>query len=135
MRSSIYEQFAIVREDTASLFTDKLNETILRLKDNDPVVKFSESDPLCAYIKYSISETTPETISEASEINGVSFTCSQCPYFVPVCREDGEIDKRCKYGDCPHTDLGRTYKNSAACDILYELIKEGGVKVCFTESE
>lgn len=130
MKSSRYEQFAIVREDSASLFTDRLNETLYRLKDNNPIVKFSESDPLCAYIKYSISETTPETISEASEMEGVSFVCAQCPYFKPILKADETVDERRKYGDCEHAEMGRTLKNARACDRLYELIKEGSVRLC-----
>lgn len=133
MRSSSYDQFAIVSADSASLFNQQLNEEIFRLKDNNPVVKFSESIPFYAQIKYRVSENTPETIAEASEMEGVCFVCAQCPYFRPVLTDDGEIDRRYKYGDCEHAELGRTFKASKACDKLYELIAEGGVKLCFTE--
>lgn len=133
MRNCVYEQFAIVREDSAPLFTAKLNEQLYRLRGNHPVVSFSESDPLCAYIKYVIDEQTPETIAEASAMEGVRFTCAQCPEFRPMLKDDGTADKRCKYGDCEYAEMGRTYKTSAACDRLYELIKEGSVKLCFTE--
>lgn len=133
MRRSRYEQFAIVHADSASLFETQLNEEIFRLRDNDPVVKFSESIPFYAQVKYVVNETAPETIAEASEIKGVAFVCAQCPFFNPPLKEDGTEDKRCKYGDCPHTELGRTFKATPACDKLYELIAEGGVKLCFTE--
>lgn len=133
MRNSVYEQFAIVREDSASLFTVRLNEELYRLKDCKPTVKFSESDPLCAYIKYTVDVNTPETVAEASETSGVSFVCAQCPFFRPVLKDDGTPDKRVKWGDCDHAELGRTWKMSAACDKLYELIKEGDVKLCFME--
>lgn len=133
MRSSVYEQFAIVQETSASLFAVRLNEELFRLKDKRPAVRFSESDPLCAYIQYTVSVNTPETVAEASEISGVSFVCAQCPFFVPPTTASGEIDRRCKYGDCEHAELGRTYKTSPACDKLYELIKEGDVRLCFTE--
>ena len=131
MRHSAYEQFAIVKEDSASLFTEALNRTLCELKCNNPVVKFSKADPLCAYINYTINEETPETVSEASEIAGVSFVCAQCPYFKPMLKEDETEDRRCKYGDCEHAELGRTLKTAKACDILYRLIKEGGVRLCF----
>ena len=133
MKCSSYDQFAIVSADSASLFNQQLNETIRRLKDYNPVVKFSESIPFYAYIKYTVNENTPETISEASEAEGVRFVCSQCPYFKPALREDGEIDKRVKWGDCEHAELGRVLKTASACDRLFELIKEGSVKLCFTE--
>lgn len=133
MKCSSYDQFAIVSADSASLFNQQLNEQIFRLRDYNPVVNFSESIPFYAYIKYRVNENTPETISEASEVEGVRFVCAQCPHFRPALREDGEIDKRVKWGDCEFAELGRVLKTNAACDRLYELIKEGGVKLCFTE--
>lgn len=133
MKRSRYEQFAIVHADSASLFQKQLNEEICGLKDNDPVVKFSESIPFYAQIKYYVDSTTPEKISEEYELQGVQFLCAQCPYFKPVLTDDGEVDRRYKYGDCEFTDLGRTFKKTPACDKLYELIAEGSVKLCFME--
>ena len=134
MKRSRYEQFAIVSNDSAALFTERLNEEIRRLKDYNPVVSFSESsNPFYARIKYVVSTETPETTAEASAVEGVSFVCLQCPYFKPALREDGEVDKRVKWGDCEHTELGRTYKTAPACEKLYELIKEGDVKLCFLD--
>lgn len=133
MKRSRYEQFAIVHADSASLFEKQLNEEIYRLKDNDPVVKFSESIPFYAQVKYTVDNTTPEKVSEEYELQGVRFVCAQCPYFKAPLKDDGTEDKRCKYGDCEFAELGRTYKKTAACERLYELISEGGVKVCFTE--
>ena len=133
MKRSSYEQFAIVHADSALSFSQKLNEEMIRLKDHDPSVAFSETNPFYARIKYVVNTETPETIAEASEMEGVSFVCLQCPYFKPVTTEDGEIDRRYKWGDCEHAELGRTYKTTAACNRLYELIKEGDVKLCFTD--
>lgn len=133
MRSSSYDQFAIVAADSATSFTQQLNEEIYRLRNNNPVVKFSESIPFYAQIRYRVNTDVPETVAEASEMEGVRFVCAQCPYFQPPLRDDGEPDKRCKYGDCEHTELGRTLKMNPACDRLYELIKEGDVKLCFMD--
>ena len=133
MKRSTYEQFAIVSADSASLFNEQLNAEIFRLKDNNPVVKFSESIPFYAQIKYTVSTETPETIAEASEVTGVSFVCLQCPYFKSATRADGEIDRRVKWGECEHTELGRTLKAAPACEKLYELIKEGDIQICFMD--
>ena len=132
MKRSSYEQFAIVASDSASLFTEQLNEEICRLKDKNPSVHFSEStSPFYARIKYTEDFTKPETLSDEYELQGVSFVCLQCPYFKPALKEDGTVDKRVKWGDCEHAEFGRTYKTTPACDKLYELIKEGDVKLCF----
>lgn len=133
MKRSSYEQFAIVHADSASLFNQQLNAEIRRLKDNSPTVHFSESIPFYAQIKYIVNEETPETISEASEMEGVRFVCAQCPFFKAPLKDDGTEDKRCKYGDCEHAELGRTFKKTAACEKLYDLIAEGGIKICFTD--
>lgn len=134
MKRSSFEQFAIVANDSASLFTEQLNAEIYRLKDNNPVVQFSESSsPFYARIKYIVNTEEPETIAEASAVEGVRFVCLQCPYFKPVLRDDGEVDRRAKWGDCEHADLGRVAKTAPACEKLYELIKEGDVKLCFMD--
>ena len=133
MKSSSYDQFAIVSADSASLFNQELNKEIYRLRDNHPTVHFSESIPFYAQIKYRVDETEPETIAEASAVEGVSFVCLQCPYFQPATRQDGEIDRRVKWGECEHSELGRTLKTQPACEKLYELIKEGDVKLCFMD--
>ena len=135
MKRSSYEQFAIVRSDSAPLFEKQLNEKMFELRENYPEVKFSDSIPLYAQIKYRVETIAPESISEEFEMVGASFVCEQCPYFVPATNKNGSEDLRCKVGDCTHPDneLGRAYKTSPACDHLYELIKEGKVKLCFTE--
>ena len=133
MKCSSYDQFAIVWADSAPLFNEQLNKEILRLKDYNPVVHFSESIPFYAQIKYRVHESIPETVSEASAAEGISFMCFQCPYFKPALRADGEVDKRVKWGDCEHAELGRVLKTAPACDRCYETVKEGDVKLCFME--
>lgn len=133
MKRSTFEQFAIVRSDSASLFTEELNAEVYRLRDNYPVVTFSESIPFYAHIKYKVTEEIPETESEKQQLNGIRFVCAQCPLFKAPKKDDGTEDKRCKWGDCDEAEMGRTLKASPACEKLYELIAEGGVKLCFTE--
>lgn len=135
MKRSSYEQFAIVRSDSAPLFEKQLNEKMYELRDNYPEVKFSDSIPLYAQIKYRKETIAPETISDEFELVGASFVCEQCPYFVPATNKDGSEDLRCKVGDCTHesNELGRTYRTSPACDHLYELIQKREVKLCFTK--
>ena len=135
MKRSSYEQFAIVHADSASLFNEQLNAEVYRLRDYHPVVKFSESIPFYAQIKYTLKHDVPQSISDEYEMIGASFTCAQCPCFVPVLKDDRTEDLRFKAGDCSYVgnELGRTLRRSPACDHLYELIKEGKVNLCFTD--
>lgn len=133
MKSSRYEQFAIVHADSAPLFNEQLNEEIYRLRYNNPVVHFSESIPFYAQIKYTVNEQTPESLEDEYELLGARFTCGQCPYFKPTLKKDGTPHPTCRFGDCEHAEMGRTLKTMAACDKLYELIQKGEVKLCFTK--
>lgn len=135
MKRSSYDQYAIVKTDSAPLFEEQLNEKIYELRNNHPEVKFSDSIPLYAQIKYRQETIAPESISDEFEMVGASFVCEQCPYFVPATNKDGSEDLRCKVGDCRHPDneLGRAYRTSPACDHLYELIQKREVKLCFTK--
>ena len=133
MRISVFEQFATVHEDSAPLFDEKLNEKVRELNAFRPKVKISKRIPYYAQIIYTQREMIPETLADEYELKGISFVCAQCPYFSPVLKDDGEQDKRCKWGNCEHAEFGRTYKTSPACDKLYDLIREGDVKLCFTD--
>ena len=133
MRYSIYDQYAVILDDSAEVFSSNLNAKLRELKDLNAKVDFSESNPLCAYVRYTVKEEQPETVAESARVSGTVFVCSQCPYFHPVLKADGEEDKRCKWGDCEHAEFGRTYKNSEACEKLYKAIREREVKLCFTE--
>lgn len=135
MKHSAYPQYATVREDTAQLFDLRLNEKVRELSEFNPEVKFFESDPLYARITYIVTEQTPETIAEASAVEGVCFVCGQCPCFVCENKDDGTPDKRKKRGGCDWEghEYGITSRDFPACEHLYELIKEGGVKICLDE--
>lgn len=133
MKSLVFSQYAIVKANTAALFTTKLNEEVYKLKDKEPNVTFSKADPLVAYIEYTESEEKPETVQEVAALEGIRFVCEQCPHFKPILKADETVDERCKYGDCDYdgNEFGRTLKTSNACPHLFDLIQEGGVKLCF----
>jgi len=130
MRTESYQQFAVVKNDQASLFEGELNRRIKELRGKSPQVKF---DGLTAYISYIENNTIPESIGDEYELSGVCFRCEQCPHFRPVLKADGTPDNRISWGYCDNApnDLGRTYKDSRACDRLFEEIREGRIGLCF----
>ena len=123
------KRFAIVRETSAQSFETQLNETLDSLYEQNPKVEFSESgDYLIARIEYTAKVEVPEEpISE----KGMKFHCADCPHFEPIRKGDGTVDGRVKYGNCGFSKYGRTFKTSAACDILYRCIENGEVALCF----
>ena len=124
------KRFAIVRETSAQSFEAKLNETLDTLSEANPTVTFSETgDYMIARIEYTETVSIP---SPAPSETGIRLHCEDCPYFEQILKGDGSQDGRVKYGDCPFAEFGRTWKTSAACDILYRAIDNGEVKLCFS---
>ena len=125
------KRYAIVRATSASSFETQLNETLDYLIEQNPTVTFSETgDYMTARIEYTAEVEVPE---DPITDKGVRFHCEDCPYFEPETKTDGSEDKRKKYGGCPFTKYNRTFKASAACEVLYNAIENGEVSLCFTK--
>lgn len=135
MKEERYQQFLTVKAEAPELFTEDLNQAIYKLREKSPVVHFSETDPLCAYVSYTERFEAPENIEDEYELQGVRFTCEMCPMFSPIMKRDGTPDARLKYGDCPESEFGRTYKDSQACAKLYQMLRDGRVKLVRAEDE
>ena len=135
MKCESFQQFSVVQSDSPKIFTEELNAELQRLRQHQPVVKFAECDPLCAYISYTERAWVPENLGDEYELSGVSFRCGDCPFFEPEKNADGSIKKSSKRGKCSKSEWGRTSKDTRACDLLYQLIKDREVKLCCTSSD
>lgn len=127
MSSRSYQKFAIVQGDSAQSLTDQLNEQLYRLRDKHPVVTF---EGMIARICYDETDYDPNPIEEEAKIE---IFCQDCPYFQPLLKADGTIDKRSRLGDCPYTKYKRTYRNSKPCEKLINDINSGEVKLCLAD--
>ena len=125
--SASYQKFAIVQADSAQSLTDQLNEQLYRLRDKHPVVTF---EGMIARICYDETDYDPNPIEEEAKIE---IFCQDCPYFQPLLKADGTIDKRSRLGDCPYTKYKRTYRNSKPCEKLINDINSGEVKLCLAD--
>lgn len=130
MKEQSYQQFCIVQADTATILSERLNSKLLELKDKNPTVEF---DGMTARICYTEHIDVPEDLSEEYHLKGVHLTCSQCPFFEPIEKEDGTPDARRKWGKCPCASMGRAYSDGPACESLFEMLNEGEVGLCFTK--
>lgn len=132
MKTSI-EKFAIVRETSAALFEERLNEKLFELRDENPGIEFdSVGDSMVARIKY--TEKVEREEKRPSE-EGIRFVCGDCPCFEYERNEDGSVDRRKKWGGCPYALMERTTINSPACDVLYNGILNGDIGLNFKEVE
>ena len=127
----VIKKYAIVRETSAESFESELNARLYELRDLAPSVAFAESgEYMTARIEYKERIETPD--KDISE-EGYRFSCEDCPLFEHLLKKDGTEDGRIKYGNCPKSQFGRTWKRTPACDLLYRMIENGEVSLCFTD--
>ena len=132
MKRESYQQFAIVAADSAQSLTEQLNAKLRELSGKHPTVTF---EGLIARIQYMENVVEAETIEDEYELQGVRLTCQDCPYYEPILKANGEIDGRIKYGNCPYSEFGRAYRDSRACDMLYQKLNNGEVRLCLNTIE
>lgn len=130
MRSESYKQYAIVAADSAQILTEELNAKLKELKYKHPEVTF---EGLIARISYTENFDIPETLGDEYELQGAKFCCEMCPYYEPILKADGTRDERVKYGDCQYSEYGRTFRDSRPCEMLWQSIKSGEVKLCLAK--
>lgn len=130
MRSKSYQQFAIIQSDSAQLLTEQLNEKLKELHDKNPIVTF---EGLIARISYTVEYQTPESVAEEYEVQGLRLTCEDCPYFMPMIKSDGSEDRRAKRGTCPYKEYNIAFKDSSACDKLFQMLAEGRIGLCLKD--
>ena len=127
MRRESYQQFAIVAADSAQLLTEQLNAKLKELRFKHPTVTF---EGLIARIQYTENESVPEGLEDEYELRGVRLTCQDCPFYEPILKANGELDGRVKYGNCPYKEHGRTYRDGGACEMLFQKLNNGEVRLC-----
>lgn len=135
MATERFKQFAIVRSDSAQSFENQLNARMYELREYNPEVLFSENgETLTATIEYVKKVETAPRMPDP-ERDGIVLSCSDCPYFEPTVKKDGTVDGRAKYGGCKFSEFGKTYRDSNACKLLYQMIGNGGIRLCLSDSE
>lgn len=121
MRTFIEKQFVVVEADTGLEYQEAVNAYYRNPEYSGVVVDHRERDNFCAFITYEVTKRIPETIKDQYELDGITFTCSDCPFLER--KEDGRI-RRFK---CLAEDSGEewTRRESSACEYYYELLQKG----------
>ena len=126
MRSESFQQYAIVAADSALDLTERLNKKLYELREKNPTVTF---EGMIARIQYTEKRVAPESLADEYREKGVQLTCQDCPYFEPITKSDGSVDRRIRWGLCGMKESGRTSRDVPACDILFRQINNGFVKL------
>lgn len=132
MKRESFQQFAIVAADSAQSLTEQLNAKLRELKDKRPTVSF---EGLIARISYTEEVNINEDLSDEYSAVGINLTCQDCPCFEPRLNANGTEDRRAKRGGCPYASYRTTFRDSRACNKLFEMINSGEVRLCLAESE
>lgn len=130
-----FKQYAIVRSDSAETFENKLNARMYELRNEAPEVLFNEhGQTLTATIEYTVTKDLG-TVERDPVTDGIILSCADCPYCEHITKRDGSPDMRAKTRICKFAKYGRVYPDQDACILLYQLIMNGGARICLTETE
>lgn len=130
MRNERFTQFAIIRDSSPEILTDKLNLKMYELRHKSPSVEINGDQAL---IRYTEEIAEPECLEDEYRAKGIRLTCGDCPFFEPARKADGTIDARAKWGECPHAHLGRTSATSPMCEVIFEMLNNKEVRICLAD--
>lgn len=130
MRTESFQQFAIVAADSAQSLTEQLNAKLYELRNKSPRVTF---EGLIARIQYTEERVETASLADEYEAQGISLTCQDCPYFEPIRKADGSVDRRIRWGECQYSESGRVGRDAAVCDQLFKQLNSGIVRLTLSD--
>ena len=114
----------VIKSASIEEYETQFNETADRLAEFDPEIKDVDTFPgyLCTIFSYEEVEEHAQTEEERYYLDGIKFTCSECPYFM-----HGD-DARRKWWRCEKFDR-RRHSESSACGFFYDELSAGRIEV------
>ena len=104
----------VISAQAAQEFEDRLNEALDEVASKSSYsIHYNMSMGFCAYVEYTYTVKTPETLEDEYIIRGERYTCGQCPYFIP------SMDGRSKYGACQYGICNKPIASDYACKHFY----------------
>lgn len=113
----------VVSSSDVREYEETFNKVAEELASKSPTIKdIFENGTLSTVFTYEITKQIPECAKDKLELEGLRFTCGECPYL----EDDG--DKRRRWFPCPYSDLGQVHVYSEACDKFYRDYMRGDIK-------
>ena len=101
MKKNKYLQIEVVQNEDPVQFKEEFNKKQMELSSLRPETIFDISTSLYkAVIQYEVVNEIPETATEEMSLQGLHFTCENCPRFEPALNNDGSIRQTAKKGKC-----------------------------------
>lgn len=125
MINKTYKEHITVESRDAREFDTLLNRAIRdHAEHNVEVIYKMNAEGHCAYVTFDCYVNVAESIEDEYALQGISFTCGECPYFVLP------SDKRIKFIRCDKSGHRRRCSfESRACEWLYQEFENGGVEL------
>lgn len=118
MKQRKIPQLEIIEASDAATFTKKLNHRLAEIETLDSYDILDRND-FCAYIRYSIDETIPESIEDTYKLKyGKTYCCNDCPFL------QLDPDRRSVTHHC-NLDHDRHLLKQPSCDAFYEGLMNG----------
>ena len=122
MKVQTIRQFVVVEAETGAEYQAAINAYYSNPNYKGVTVDHRNRNNFCAYITYEETHKEPETIKDQYELDGVTFTCSDCPYM------ERNPDKRVRRFRCMAADESGedwTRRESSACELFYQALQNG----------
>lgn len=128
MKRSSYSQFELVVDSDPVAFQDKLNKAEVRLSSKNPITTCDiSSNTFKAIIQYEETKNVPETALDELTVQGLSFTCVNCPRFEPVLNNDGSVRGSSVKGSCFLESYLR--KDTCVCEWFAKEFLKGKIQI------
>ena len=113
------QQIEIVTGETVEIYNERLNKALRDLKGENVKVEFHQTNPMFAYIRYTITEEIAEGLADEYELKGIRCTCRDCPLI------QGTDDRRRHYYWCKYKSI--INGTDRACDEFYRMLIRGDI--------
>lgn len=125
MINKTYKEHITVESRDASEFDQLLNRAVRdHAEQNVEVIYKMNVEGHCAYVTFDCQIKVAESLEDEYALQGISFTCGECPYFVLP------NDKRIKFVICEKSGQRRRCScTSRACGWFYEAVDSGEIEL------
>lgn len=119
MKENRRRRFECIQGIDAADYTEKIQGILDKYKS---AVVTHQSEKFLAYVEWEEYEKTPETVEDEYELEGMTFTCGQCPHL----DLDNYKGNRKTY-PCKYSTYGMTRMGTRACEVFYKDLRCGAI--------
>lgn len=124
MKKRMYLQIRVVTNMDPEQFQNEFNAAQVELASKRPQSTFSiDGETFKAVIQYEEVKYIPETAKDHAQLDEISITCAECPYFERDKNKDGSPRMISKHGSCHLMECTRL--DSDACEWFYKRVLAG----------